>query len=240
MFVKICGTTNLADAELAVELGADALGFIFAPSKRRVTVEQAAAITSRLPSSVERVGIFTEPDAAEIIRTVREAHLTAVQMNLPRDEALIEQLSAAFQGDVKLWQVLGFEIQAAVAPQPEEFERSALAAFLDARLTAVLVDTAKHGASGGLGESFPWRQAAPLLASAREKASQPPGRYGVEPAKLIIAGGLHAGNVGDAMITLSPWGVDVVSGVEASPGCKSPVKLAAFLLAARGSLPCPS
>ena len=78
MFVKICGTTNLADAQLAVELGADALGFIFAPSKRQVVATQVAAMTPQLPERILRVGVFTEPDAPEIMRIVEAADLDAV------------------------------------------------------------------------------------------------------------------------------------------------------------------
>ncbi len=238
MFVKICGNTNLADAELAVELGADALGFIFAPSKRRVSPEQAAAITSHLSPGIERVGVFVEPNAPEIIRTVRTAALTAVQMHMPRDPALLQQLSlelkgGELKGEVQLWQVLGF---AAQPPDPrfeQNFVQLVLAALTDSRISAVLVDTMKNGASGGLGEAFLWSRAAPLVRTAQEMAAEQGRRGGHEPARLMIAGGLTAENVGEAIATLQPWGVDVVSGVEESPGRKSPGKLKDFLRSAR-------
>ena len=67
MFIKICANTNLEDARLAAELGVDAVGFVFAPSKRRVTAEQVAEITRELPAELAKVGVFTSTDAAEII-----------------------------------------------------------------------------------------------------------------------------------------------------------------------------
>ena len=236
MFVKICGTTSLADAELAVELGADALGFIFAPSKRRVSNEQAAAITPHLPAHVQRVGVFTDATTAEIIRAVSEAKLSAVQLHAPQDLAQVRQLHAEFNGEIKLWQVVGFEVQRGDESSERNFVQRALAALIDQRIDAVLIDTAKNGVSGGLGETFPWRRAAPLLQQAQRMAATlassgayPPGEVG----ELIVAGGLTAHNVGDAIETLHPWGVDVVSGVEEGPGRKSRDRLTAFLRVAR-------
>ena len=81
MFIKICANTNLADAQLAAELGADAVGFVFAPSRRRMNAAQVAEITPHLPASVLTVGVFATTDADEIIRTVREAHLQAAQLH---------------------------------------------------------------------------------------------------------------------------------------------------------------
>jgi phosphoribosylanthranilate isomerase len=81
MWIKICANTNLEDAKLAAELGADALGFVFAPSPRRVTSAEVAKITPHLPSAVERVGVFHAVDAYEIARAAHEAGLTAVQLH---------------------------------------------------------------------------------------------------------------------------------------------------------------
>ncbi len=81
MWVKICANTNLADAQLAAELGADAVGFVFAPSKRQVNADQVAAITRNLPGPIARVGVFATRDAAEIARAVQLAGLSAVQLH---------------------------------------------------------------------------------------------------------------------------------------------------------------
>ena len=78
MWIKICGNTNLEDASLAAQLGADALGFVFAASPRQVTPAQVAAITPHLPSHVERVGVFHSRDAGQIASIAHEAGLTTV------------------------------------------------------------------------------------------------------------------------------------------------------------------
>ncbi len=237
MFVKICGTTNLADAELAVELGADALGFIFAPSKRRVTVEQAAAITARLPARVEKVGVFTEPDARVILDTVLQAGLSAVQLHMPYDPELVERLWVTLGLDVRLWQVVGIEM----TPGPEDVltERWRAAArwpFADPRLAVVLLDAVKNGSSGGLGQAFPWKLAADAFLVQRATVQAVAKRSGLKIPEIVVAGGLLPENVSEAMATLKPWGVDVVSGVEASPGRKSPDRLRAFFEAVRGAV----
>ena len=234
MFVKICGTTNLVDAELAVELGAGAVGFIFAPSKRRVTVEEAAAMTRFLPLNVERVGVFTEMDIGEIARTVRAAGLGAVQMHWAYDADRIAALREALGAAVKLWQVVGVEVE----PADEEaaarvFVRHLRAAMLDARLSVVLLDTVKGGASGGMGKAFSWWGVQSTLKAARMAARQDEETRGEVLPRIVLAGGLTAENVREAMAAIRPSGVDVVSGVEARPGVKSEERMRAFLEAAR-------
>ncbi|HVH65133.1 MAG TPA: phosphoribosylanthranilate isomerase [Candidatus Acidoferrum sp.] len=81
--IKICGNTRKADVDLAVELGADLLGFIFGPSKRQITVEDARPLVADLPSTVERVGVFVEEPAEVIARTIEACDLTAVQIYRP-------------------------------------------------------------------------------------------------------------------------------------------------------------
>src|SRR5215469_7382393 len=100
MFIKICANTNLEDTQLAAELGADAVGFVFAPSKRRVTPEQVARITPHLPVSVERVGVFDWLDAEEIAHAVRTAGLNAIQLHGNPDHALARRLHDLFRGEV--------------------------------------------------------------------------------------------------------------------------------------------
>ena len=234
MFVKICGTTNLPDAELAVELGADALGFIFAPSRRRVTVEQAAEITHFLPSYVERVGVFTEPDVEAVAHAVHGAHLSAVQMHWTFDSGMVGALREAVGGEVRLWQVVGFEANAPDQERAEQaFSSTLREALSDARLSVVLLDTVKDGASGGLGQAFSWERAAPMLKSARMAASGAAQTRGEPTPRLMLAGGLRAENLRTAVSVIRPAGVDVVSGVEASPGKKSPDRLRAFFKAVR-------
>ena len=232
MFVKICGTTNVQDALLSVELGAEALGFIFAPSKRHVEVEQVRDITRALPAGVERVGVFTEPEVAAIARAVREAGLSAVQMHWAYRPEVVEELAATLGDGVRLWQVVGFEVQPANLEGAERAFVEVLAAVLrDRRLAVVLLDSVKGGASGGQGVAFPWARVRELAEDAgRGSAGEADG------PRVVLAGGLHAGNVAEAIAALEPEGVDVVSGVEAGPGKKSPERLGAFFAAARGGV----
>ncbi len=234
MFVKICGTTNRADAELAVELGADAVGFIFAPSKRRVTVDQAAAMARFLPDGVERVGVFTDSDTEEIARTVRAVGLSAVQMHWAYDGDRVAALQDALGTGVRLWQVVGV----AINPDDEEaagrtFTRLLRAAMLDSRLAVVLLDAVKDGTSGGLGEAFSWWRVQSTLKAARVSATHTEQTAGVRLPRVVLAGGLKAENLRDAIAAIRPSGVDVVSGVEAQPGIKSCDKMTAFMKAAR-------
>ncbi len=236
MWVKICGTTNLADAVLSTEHGADALGFIFAPSRRQVSAEQAAAIIRQLPPGVECVGVFTTPDAERIAATVRLAHLTAVQLHMPHDPSFTARLQASLGPKIRLIQVLPVEVltvQALTVEAGQEerltlvpLAKSLAAAFQDAALWAVLLDASSGGRSGGLGRAFSWQAVRPVLAEAVQRSQN-------DTLKVLLAGGLHAGNVTEAIRSLQPWGVDCVSGVEQSPGQKDPELLERFLGAAK-------
>lgn len=220
MWIKICANTNLEDAQLAAELGANAVGFVFAPSKRRVTAEQVAAITLHLPANVERIGVFDSLDAEEIARAVRTAGLNAVQLHGNPDHALARYLHDLFHGEVKIIQTVHWEVDAdgasatVVAKQLREIANEGIA-------DRVLIDSKVGATTGGTGITFDWERARTTLA---EDAG---------PLKLIVAGGLRPENVADAIARLKPWGVDVASGVESSPGKKDPGKLAAFIKGSR-------
>jgi phosphoribosylanthranilate isomerase len=229
MFIKICANTSLADAQLAAELGADAVGFVFAPSRRRVNAEQVAAITPHLPDSVLTVGVFATTDADEIISNVREAHLQAAQLHHDPDPELITRLNDTFEGHVRLIQTVPFNVHSG---DNAGFSAALARALTTPGLWAVLVDAARRGKSGGLGMAFDWQLAAQeiRLACNTAAASAP------DLPPLIVAGGLHSRNVAAAIGVLGPWGVDVASGVEAEPGRKDPQRLRSFISAARGSV----
>jgi phosphoribosylanthranilate isomerase len=223
MWIKICANTNLDDAKLAAELGADALGFVFAPSPRRVTSAEVAKITPHLPTNVERVGVFQSLDAYEIARAAHEAGLTAVQLHSGVDFALLHRLHKLFAGQVSLIQTVHWQVDADGA------NAAIVAAQLrkiaaDGLVDHVLIDS-KVGTlvTGGTGVSFDWNAARETLAEAAPEL------------KLVVAGGLRSENVAEAIHRLNPWGVDVASGVESEPGRKSPEKLAAFIRKARES-----
>jgi len=219
MWVKICANTNLEDARLAAELGADAVGFVFAPSKRRVSAEQVAAITPHLPQTLEKVGVFTSTDADEILAAARIAGLTAVQLHSDFDPNLVDAIIAGSKGRLKVFQVLD-------VPQDTDpaVLRDVLAEVLrHPYIFAALLDASHGGASGGTGKTFNWESTAQAVRQAQHETG----------GRIIVAGGLQAGNVGAAIAAFSPFGVDVASGVEAMPGKKDPDKLKAFLAAAR-------
>ena len=221
MYIKICANTNLADAQLAAELGADAVGFVFAESKRKVTVPQVAAITAHLPSTVEKVGVFTTTSAELILRDAGAAGLTAVQLHSAFDPALVESV---VQGSHERLEVLQ------VVDVPAKADAATLRAVLTAVLkhpyvTAALLDASHGGVSGGTGKAFDWEKTASVV---REVAEATAGR-------VIIAGGLTLENVAEAIRQFAPWGVDVASGVESTPGVKDPAKLRQFIEAVHGA-----
>jgi len=92
MFIKICANTNLEDVRLAAELCVDAVGFVFAPSKRRVTPEQVGEITRQIPEGIRKVGVFTSKDAEEILQAAKVAGLTGVQLHCAYDSALVDAI----------------------------------------------------------------------------------------------------------------------------------------------------
>jgi phosphoribosylanthranilate isomerase len=220
MWIKICANTNLDDAQLAAELGADAVGFVFAPSPRQVTAAEVARITPHLPEGLECVGVFPALEAQQIAGIAQECGLTTVQLHGGVSLELVRQLDQIFNGQVKLiqtlhWQVDGDGASAAiVAQQLRQIDAEGL-------IGRVLIDAKVGPNLGGTGVSFDWDAARATLAEAGAGL------------KLIVAGGLRQENVVAAIRRLNPWGVDVASGVEQSPGRKSPEKLAAFIRAAR-------
>jgi len=224
MWVKICGNTNLEDAVLAVELGADAVGFVFAASPRQVTPAQVAAITSHLPEGVERVGVFDTHNPDLIANAAQAAGLTDVQLHGGFDEELLEHMSEVLAPGVRIIQTLHWPLG-----DPSSALRVAdeLSRLDELGITErVLIDSKVGAATGGTGVAFDWEAARGVFASA------PKG------ARLILAGGLRPDNVEQAIVQLEPWGVDVSSGVEAAPGRKDPERLRRFIENARAAASC--
>jgi phosphoribosylanthranilate isomerase len=212
LWIKICANTSLPDAHLAVDAGADALGFVFAPSPRRVTREQVAAITSHVPASIEKIGVFVDADFAEIAATVTACGLTGVQLHSSVGAGIPSDLRQRFGEHIRILRVVHYGPTAA-----SELERHSG----DVNLDALLVDSRTATAVGGTGVVFDWDAARQTIFK-RDT-----------PLKLVAAGGLNPENVGEAIATLRPWGVDVASGVEAAPGRKDAAKVRAFVQQAR-------
>jgi phosphoribosylanthranilate isomerase len=218
MWVKICGNTSLDDALLAVDAGADAVGFVFAESPRRVTRRQVLTITSKLPASIEKFGVFVDPSFNEVVETVTESGLTGVQLHTTSDPGLARRLREHFAaipgyGYLNILRVLHYG-------SGLDAQLSALAH--DHASDALLIDSSTAKAVGGTGITFDWRAA---QGSVLRHAPH---------LRMVIAGGLRPENVAEAIDTLRPWGVDVVSGVEAAPGRKDAAKVKAFVETARG------
>jgi phosphoribosylanthranilate isomerase len=225
MWVKICANTNVDDALLAAESGADAVGFVFAPSKRQVTPEDVCEIVKALPAKVEKVGVFATDDPVQIEEYVRVGGLTAVQLHGRFRTAVVKHLAEECAG-VKIIQTMAYELHPMNRDDHDaRFEAALRLVFGDARVWAVLLDAAKSGTSGGLGVSFDWDRVGRIVQRTQAAFEKAP--------HVILAGGLNPGNVAEAVAKLQPWGVDVASGVELSPGKKDPQKLRAFVKAAK-------
>ena len=214
LWVKICANTSLADAQLVADAGADALGFVFAPSPRRVTVEQVAAITPNLPPQLEKIGVFVETGFHDLATAVRAAGLTGVQLHSGIAPDLPARLRDEFGATLRILRVVHFG--PAAATEAAEYAG-------DPAVDAVLIDSRTATALGGTGIAFDWDVASRTIFA------------GENGRKLVAAGGLHPENVAEAIGRLRPWGVDVASGVEASPGRKHPEKVRAFVANARAA-----
>jgi phosphoribosylanthranilate isomerase len=213
LWIKICANTSLADAQLAAEAGADAVGFVLAPSPRRVTAEEIAKIVPHLPAPLEKIGVFVDAAFEEIAATVEAAGLTGVQLHFEAPPALPAQLRKRFGPTLRILGVVHFD---AVAKE------GVAAMTRDANIDALLVDSRTSSAVGGTGQTYDWARASKVLFQDPE---------GQKP--FVAAAGLTPENVAEAIATLRPWGVDVVSGVEASPGRKDAAKVRAFIANAR-------
>ena len=218
LWIKICGNTSLADAQLAVEAGADAVGFVFAPSPRQVTASQVASIAPHLPASIEKIGVFVDSGLDEIVSAVHACGLAGVQLHFAAEAELPAKLRDHFGPTLRILRVLHFEAGAAEALAQQLSENAE-----DPNIDGVLIDSRTASAVGGTGIAFDWAEARRTVFNAAGKL------------KLITAGGLNPSNVAEAIATLHPWGVDVVSGVEASPGHKDPIKVRQFIANARAA-----
>jgi phosphoribosylanthranilate isomerase len=210
--VKVCGITNLEDAELAVELGAWTLGMIFYEgSPRRCSLGEAERTCAQLRRKVGLCGVFVNAPLEQVVGTSERLGLTMLQFHGEEGPAYCAE-AARRTGTrvIKAAQVSGPGDVRALERFHVDFH------LLDARAGRSPVGTTdRTGLRGGTGETFDWS----LLAARR---SQIP---------LILSGGLNAENVGDAIRVARPYAVDTASGTEAAPGRKDPGKLRAFFLA---------
>jgi phosphoribosylanthranilate isomerase len=204
--VKICGLTTPQDAAAAIEAGADALGFNFFPGSRRyVEPSMAGEWIAELPTHIDKIAILVNPSWDEAMTVASMAGITALQLHGVETPDFCGRLSASGVSFAKAVPVSG---AGSVLDIPN-FHTNTL-----------LLDSAE-GQFGGSGKSLPWLVARDFV-SARPDL------------RVILAGGLTAENVAEAVALVRPFGVDVTSGVESSPGRKDHDRMRDFIAAARG------
>jgi phosphoribosylanthranilate isomerase len=196
MRIKICGIMDARAAAAVVAAGADAVGFVFAESPRRISPREASRIAADLPADLERVAVFRLPSVDDVRRVLDEFSGITVQAEPEAD------LIAAFAAH--LLPVLH-----------DDLNLDSDVAMIPSDLPVLLEATGR----GGRGIRPDWSRAS-LLAGQR---------------RLMLAGGLDVNNVLGAIGVVRPWGVDVSSGVETSPGVKSPELIAEFVRVVRGA-----
>jgi len=205
--IKFCGMTRAVDAREAVALGAGYVGVIFASGPRRLSVEQAGEVLADIPENVRRVGVFADAPADAIAAAAETLQLGAVQLHGENGGRLVERVRSRFDGEV--WSVL--RLRDGLLPER--------AAELFASADAVLLEAHVAGQLGGTGVTLPWERLVDELGALRSNGSR---------ARLVLAGGLRAENVGEAIRLLRPDVVDVSSGVETAPGIKDHARMRAF------------
>jgi len=203
--VKICGITNVEDARAACEAGVDAIGLNFYPrSPRALSVEKAVELRAVLPTSIQVYGVFVNADATEIMEVARTVRLDALQLHGDESPATVAKLASV----APVFKALR------IGP---DFSAVTLESY--PAVAGFLFDTAEAmpGQYGGTGRLADWGVAQQVARSHR----------------VILAGGLNAGNVAAAILRVRPYGVDVASGVEAAPGAKDHARLREFVREAR-------
>ena len=197
--VKICGVKEVLHVQAAVNAGADAIGFVFAPSKRRVSIAQAHELAKHVPTGVLKIGVFVNPTSEELREAVKGVPLDYVQYHGEETPAFIaEQRYPA----IKALSVCSEEDVKAAAQYDVDY---------------YLFDAPGTDFKGGSGHTFDWT----LLEDA-----------GIPKEKLILAGGLKEENIGEALALVTPYMVDVSSGVE-TDGVKDIEKIKGFLQAVK-------
>jgi phosphoribosylanthranilate isomerase len=195
MFVKICGLSSQEHVQAAVDAGANAVGFVFAESVRRVEPVHAEAITNKLPGTIKKVAVMLHPTNEEW-QEVLEGFAPDV---LQTDAEDFRNLDVPT--DIECWPVYREGVGVTVTGRE------------------VTVTYVYEGLKSGQGETVDWAQAAGIA----------------KQGNMILAGGLSAANVAQAIAIVRPYGVDVSSAVESAPGQKDPVKIQEFISAARAA-----
>jgi len=199
--IKFCGLTTSRDVQCAIELGVDALGFVFVPeSARCVSLQQAKTLLDPIPPAIVKVGLFMNAEAAAVKAVINVVGLNLLQFHGDEDEVFCQQFNMPYLKAVPM---------ASISSLPDY-----CANFKSA--TGFLLDSHAQGAMGGSGESFAWGGLSNEMLTSLEKP-------------VILAGGLSVDNVAEAIRLVRPYAVDVSSGIETSKGVKDPAKMEQFI-----------
>ncbi len=211
IWVKICGLTTRDAVEAAVAAGADAVGFVFAPSQRQVTAARATQLAQGVPRRIPRVAVMLHPTQSQLDEVCAGFRPDVLQTDVEDLETL--RLPAELTVMPVVRGGVGLKLlrrDARMARAQDALERPDLQGG-----QRVLFE----GPVSGVGRTSDWHSAAQLART----------------TQLVLAGGLNATNVADAIAAVRPFGVDVSSGVEASPGIKDPAKIHDFVRRARAA-----
>lgn len=214
LWVKVCGLRTSEDVAAACAAGADAVGFVFAPSVRRVSPAEAAVAAAAAPANVQRVAVFLHPTQAELDEVLAGFMPDVVQTDAADFAALQVPAGVAVLPVVRAGgsrEQAPSEKESEASSRPHGSSRGSVGGSL--LPTRCLVE----GPRSGTGQVADWAAAADYAAR----------------TQVVLAGGLHAGNVGAAVQAVRPWGVDVSSGVESAPGVKDAARIHEFVFAAR-------
>ena len=201
--VKICANTRAEDARLAVTLGADYLGFIFAESKRRVSIDTARAIVQSLPDFKNFVAVFSNQPKETVEETVHDLGIRIIQFHGEETARYCHSFMEKGYEVIKTFRIK---------------DRMSLKRIDEYNVSAFLFDTYSSESKGGTGTAFDWE-----LIEDRPYVHE----------KLFLAGGLNVQNLAKALQKVRPFAVDVASGVEKSPGVKDPKLMEEFIRIAK-------
>lgn len=209
--VKICGICSRTDGEAAISAGADAIGLVFAPSRRKLTVSAARQITRNLPPYVTPVALFVDATVTRILQITGALGIHTVQLHGKEPPEVIAELARHHLTVVKAFRISDDGFAGAITRYLTQCRRGY-------RPAAMLLDGYNPSQAGGSGTCFDWRWVKRAQASGKTRTWPP----------LILAGGLTATNVTEAIKTVHPYAVDVSSGVERRIGSKDLRKLRPF------------
>ncbi len=194
MRVKICGITQVEQASAIAQLGANALGFICVESsKRYISPDQIAAITTHLPSDISRIGVFANSNLDQITSIVQQGNLTGVQLHGQETPQFCQQLRDRVP-NIEIIKTIAIKDETSLS-QMDEYHPI---------VDTFLLDTYHPQQLGGTGQAFNWN----YLEQFRP------------PRPWLLAGGLNPNNIQQALTVTQPHGIDLSSGVERSPGDK--------------------